>query len=228
MTRQRSALRAPAEGQASRLPALKLPIRVARATDARHRDPWWFSSRTSREDVAGRFDLRAPRGTCYLADDPAGALAEKLIDPDDIEPVVTHDALDRVAVWTGELQAGDVADTTSRASRMSKELGTVTPYVLPWAWADACDGEGRDGLVAWLRLDPGPGRGLALFADASPTAEDVWRTRCDLGTRAPAMSWLRQVAEVVDVVDVPALRDVEDASTVGAFLARPGREDPGS
>ncbi|MGN6634758.1 MAG: RES domain-containing protein, partial [Oryzihumus sp.] len=35
--------------------------------------PWWFS-----HDGGGRFDLPAPRGTCYLATDPAAAVRERL------------------------------------------------------------------------------------------------------------------------------------------------------
>ena len=35
--------------------------------------PWWFGS-----DGVGRFDLPAPRGTCYLADSAVVAVRERL------------------------------------------------------------------------------------------------------------------------------------------------------
>ncbi len=71
-------------------------------------------------------------------------------------------------MWHGRLPAtwNVVADTTHRSSRLSKELGVSVPYDVPWAWADAVHAEGRAGLRYWLRLDPGPGRGIAVFADA--------------------------------------------------------------
>ena len=52
--------------------------RLARATalfraHRADRGPWWFGN-----DGGGRFDLAAPRGTCYVGLDPCSAVRERL------------------------------------------------------------------------------------------------------------------------------------------------------
>ncbi len=133
---------------------------IYRAAGVEHDQPWWFASRDP--DLPGRFDLPAPDGTCYCADDPVGALLERHIDPDALDPIVDVADLATSAVWTCVPPTEfDAADLTSRAAPVTKELSTVTPYDVeggPGEWADASpptDGTG------WL---PGhgstrPGRG---------------------------------------------------------------------
>lgn len=160
-----SALRAPTAATVARVPDADVDGPVFRAQWNRH-GPWWFSSRTD-NPWAGRFDLKSPYGTCYFADDPVAAIIEKLTDPEQADPLIPYEELERLLVWHGPLPSpwNVVADTTHRASRLSKELGTIVPYELPWAWADALHAAGRAGMRYWLRLDPGIGRGIAVFAD---------------------------------------------------------------
>lgn len=166
MGRATPALRRPTPAAVARVPSVRIDGEVFRAQWA-HRAPWWFSTRTDNPH-AGRFDLRSPRGTCSFSDDPIAAVIEKLTDPEQTDPLIAAEDLARLLVWHGELPDpwDVVADTTDRASRIPKELGATVPYDLPWSWADALHDDGRAGLRYWLRLDPGAGRGIAVFADA--------------------------------------------------------------
>lgn len=168
--RATTALRHPTTATVARIPDVAVDTVVYRAQWT-ERAPWWFSTRTGNGN-AGRFDLTAPHGTCSFAVDPVGALLEKLTDPEQADPLVPREDLERLLVWHGTLPPpwDLVADTTDRASRVTKELGTITPYDLPWAWADALHSDGRAGLRHWLRLAPEAGRGLALFSDAGAPA----------------------------------------------------------
>jgi hypothetical protein len=161
--------------------------------------PWWFGSRTANPDP-GRFDLEAPHGTCYFADDPVGALIEKLAEPDDVSPVVTVETVHRLHVHSGRLRhPAAVADATDRRSRLPKELGTVTPYTLPWAWADALHADGRAGIVAWLRLDPAASRGIAVFGPAGVPAPDDSRW-CALARTSSGVDHLDGLREMFDII----------------------------
>jgi hypothetical protein len=134
--------------------------RVTRAGNG----PWWFSS-----DGSGRFDLPAPRGTCYLADDPAVALLESF-GPLWPELGVSRAVVDQRRLWDVALpEQADAADATVRAARsfgVTAELGTITPYDLPHRWAAAFAAAGFDGVRARARHDPGGGRVLAWFGAA--------------------------------------------------------------
>lgn len=199
MTRQQPALRPPTPATVARVPDLRTDHREAhRAVWAPH-GPWWFSTRSDDPDAAGRFDLERPGGTCYFADDPIGALVEKLTHPDDVEPLVTRDELERLVVWSGWLtRPPTIADTTARTSRLPRELGTLTPYDLCWAWADALAEAGRGGLLAWLRLDPAGTRSISVFGLAGvPAPDDEWPPLAD----HPATSWADALAEAIDVIE---------------------------
>jgi hypothetical protein len=176
MARAVPALRRPDPAAVVRVPSATLDGEVHRAQWAHH-DPWWFSTRTGNL-AAGRFDLALPHGTCYFADDPLGALIEKLADPEQEDPLVPAEDLERLHVWSVTLPPpwDVVADTTDRASRVSKELGCVVPYEVCWEWADALHHAGRSGLRYWLRLDPGAGRGVAVFGgDGTPPGRPALR-----------------------------------------------------
>lgn len=156
---------------------------IYRATGVERDEPWWFASRNP--DLPGRFDLPAPDGTCYWADDPVGSLLERHVDPDALDPIVDIADLATSTVWTcvphGEL---DAADLTARAAPVTKELSTVTPYDVeggPWEWADAIAANGWHGLVAWTRLDPAGSRTVALFSEAGAGTPDGWGDPIEMG-----------------------------------------------
>lgn len=187
-------------------------MRLARAV-RRGRGMWWFSNRTDDADDAGRFDLPRPYGTCYLADDAVAALIETFASPADLEPVVTLADVEDTVVYEGVLaRPAAVADTTDRAARVPKELGTITPYTLTWQWADALHADGRGGLRAWLRHDPAGSRTIAVFGPASAPGQlpdtDVWS---EPSAPEPASRWLLWLREAVTLVDVPTESDVPEA-----------------
>jgi hypothetical protein len=149
-----------------------------RAVAVRFDQPWWFSSRDGSADP-GRYDLRSPNGTCYWYDQPAGALLERLVDPDTLEPIIASSDLDLVRLWTiAPTRLGPVADITDRRSRVPKELSTTVPYNVepgPWQWADALTAARWEGLVGWTRMDPSDSRTVALFGPAGTDPPTSYR-----------------------------------------------------
>ncbi|HEX4955961.1 MAG TPA: RES domain-containing protein [Thermoanaerobaculia bacterium] len=123
--------------------------------------PWWFGN-----TGAGRFDLPAPEGTCYLAADPLAALLE-ILGPDRLGGAVA-DALFATRVLH-ELRlpaARSLADLISRRTAgwgLTHEIHTLVPYELPRAWAGALRAVGAEGVRYFLRHDPGAEVGYALF-----------------------------------------------------------------
>lgn len=213
MSRAQSSLRPPTATRVSRVPDVALAgMPLARAV-RRGRGMWWFGNRSDDPDAAGRFDLARPHGTCCLADDPLAALLERFAHPDEEEPIVTFADVDDTVVYAGVLaRPAAVADTTDRAARIPEELGTITPYTLPWQWADALHADGRSGLRAWLRHDPAGSRTVAVFgpaseADAPPSPED-WP---EPAAPEPATRWLPWLRRAVEVCDIPADADVPTA-----------------
>ncbi len=127
--------------------------------------------------------MKKPRGTCYWALSAAAAIIETTNDPDQVDPpVLTVAALERLVVWSATdvpHARSKLADTTRPSvPTLTAEIGTVVPYTLPWAWADAFDADGRRGLIYHSRL--GMDESVALFGDAGN----------DLGTPATPQSAL--------------------------------------
>lgn len=137
--------------------------------------PWWFGN-----DGAGRFDLHhdSDYGTCYLADDPYGALLETLLR--DSEPTGAMDALPPLApsevaghraVQVTVPAVGDYADLTGTgdpppdlhtAFGITDEIGMGASYERSQQWAQAWAANGF-GAVRY-RLRRGNGRlGTAVF-----------------------------------------------------------------
>lgn len=150
------------------LPAGRRLWRVAR------RSPWWFCS-------AGdcRFDLPAPRGTCYLGSDELTGLLE-VLGPALSNLVVPPSFVAGRAVFAVDLPVRvRLANTSSRKAvgfGVTNELAALTPYRVPNAWAATFDAAGFDGIAYRVRFDPGPhARGVALFGPAGaadwPVAE---------------------------------------------------------
>jgi len=127
----------------------------------RGRGPWWFGS-----SMTGRFDLPAPRGTCYLASDPVAALLE-VLGTDRKGGLVSHDFLKerglRELPVPRELVIADLTSRRAAGFGITAEIGTIVPYDLPQAWAAKLHESRCDGLVYWLRHDPSHAEGWALF-----------------------------------------------------------------
>lgn len=215
MARNQPAQGALTVAQAQRIATL--PVRgleVARVAWANHDSPWFFCNRTDDPATAGRFDLERPRGTCYLAREPIGALFERLCDPEDLDRVISYPLLERLSVWTGTLQIdGDIADATHPGSRITTELRTMTPYEVPWSIADVLAKIGRAGLQWVLRFHPSGKRGVALFGPASSPADLPDRTDWPpLATRRPATRWVDELDGPFEIVDVPSLFQLRRAT----------------
>ena len=131
--------------------------------------PWWFTS-----EGTGRFDLPAPRGTCYLALDPESAVRERVGPVLAGADAVPEGLLAEVVVSRLRLpHAGAVADVQSRrASRfgVTRELETMVPYAVPQAWARAFDIAGLGGVRYGPRFTPGECSAVALFGEGGARA----------------------------------------------------------
>lgn len=124
--------------------------------------PWWFGN-----DGAGRFDLRAPRGTCYVALDPLSALRERLgpvlggsrAVP---ESLLAESVVSRLRLPSAR-DAADVQDRGAAEFGVTRELESTVPYAVPQAWARAFDEAGFGGVRYGPRFTPGDSSALALF-----------------------------------------------------------------
>ncbi|MEP6629817.1 MAG: RES domain-containing protein [Lapillicoccus sp.] len=124
--------------------------------------PWWFGS-----DGGGRFDLPAPRGTCYLADAPLAALRERIGVVLGGSPAVPASLLAGAVVSALHLPAAcRLADLQApRASTfgVTRELESMVPYAVPQAWARALDTEGFGGVAYGPRFSTGAATSYAIF-----------------------------------------------------------------
>ena len=144
--------------------------------DGQRRSPWFFSS--AGRTASGRFDLPAPRGTCYFASTPVGAWLEvfrstRLVDAVDVRR--RHLA---TATRSGpDLRLADLASGRSAAAGVSLDLMASDDYSAPQAVAASVAERGDSGLRGLLRHDPsGSARNIALFGTAgSPSRQSGWR-----------------------------------------------------
>jgi hypothetical protein len=126
------------------------------------RGPWWFGN-----DGGGRFDVAAPRGTCYVALDPLSALRERLGPVLGPAQAVPESLLEECVVSRLRAVAHcDLADVQSRGAAafgVTRELESMVPYAVPQAWARAFDSAGFDGVRYGPRFTPGESSAVALF-----------------------------------------------------------------
>ncbi|WP_241387695.1 RES family NAD+ phosphorylase [Rhodococcus sp. CH91] len=171
MSRDDLALRAPGTRALIRFPRWRLTRRTSlkrghRATNG----PWWFSSSGD-----GRFDLRSPRGTCYLAFDDRTAIRETVGESLTSLGVITREfAADRVISTLRVPSSHTLADTCAESAAdfgLTRELATMTPYDIPHAWAAALDTD-FDGIRYQTRFTTTPNaNAAALFG---PAGEADW------------------------------------------------------
>lgn len=133
---------------------------------AHHRDlgPWWFGN-----DGSGRFDLPAPRGTCYVATDALSALRERLGPVLGGAHAVPESLLESAVVSRLRVPAPrEVADAQHRDAShfgVTREIESTVPYAVPQAWARAFDAAGFGGVRYGPRFTPGDASAVALFGD---------------------------------------------------------------
>lgn len=137
---------------------------------AHHADngPWWFASAPEAPSQGGRFDLSAPNGTCYVANDVEVAVRERLGTRAAGYRWLPADMLDDAEVSRMECAdrpfPGLLADTMNRGASgtVTREVATTVDYQLTQEWAEAW---ARDGF-AGVRYEPRFTVGEHLFAEA--------------------------------------------------------------
>lgn len=148
-------------GDLTGFPSVPPPARLVRVCRA-FRGTWWFSA-----DGSGRFDLKPPEGTCYLATDAYAAIREATrLGP--VSTIWVHDRELR-EVSPPDPAARLAATTRKAAGRygVTTELVTIVPYDLPRQWAAAFRAYGFDGIRHQLRHDQrARPSGVALFGPA--------------------------------------------------------------
>lgn len=167
------------------------------------RGPWWFSS------GGGRFDLAAPRGTCYLASTATAAVRERLGPVLAARTTLPSTTLDGVVV--SRLAVGLPGDdrdvrwanlrvTAAARFGVTRELESMTPYDVPVRWARAFAAAGLDGVRYGPRFSPGSASGHALFGDGG---EDL--RRAPDSEPVPAA----EIVGVPEVLELPRRRDLK-------------------
>lgn len=140
--------------------------------------PWWFSSLPPHDGhLPARFDLPAPRGTCYWADRWTVAAAETLLrdaDRGGLLPLSIVEARTAVATIAPDVELADVTSDEAAGFRVTASLSSSPP---PYDWCHEWAlrlSEFAAGVWYGTRHNF-PGRAAAFFGDVDggqPTAPD--------------------------------------------------------
>lgn len=176
------------------------------------RSPFWFAS-TSDDDPAagGRYGLRDPYGTCYLAESPQGAWLEVFR----TTMVALRDLRRRRlcrATPPQPVALGDLASPLARGFEITGDIHTCSDYTIPRQWAKALHAEGLGGVAGKVRHDPALEElAVALFDEAGVRSPyglkwDITTTKPadDLDLVASMAAWGTRVADIP--YDVPTVR----------------------
>lgn len=197
VSRDEVALRAPGTRPLAGSPGWRLTPR--RDLFRGHRTangPWWFAYSGS-----GRFDLTAPRGTCYLAFDERTAIRETVGDTLASFGVIAHVFAAERCISTLRVPSRHVlADTCAESAAdfgLTRELCTITPYDIPHAWAEAFDAH-FDGIRYQTRFTTtatanaaavfGPAGEASWPSDAHPESFAAGARRCGFTVESPPRS----------------------------------------
>jgi hypothetical protein len=131
-------------------------------------NPWWFSS-----DGSGRFDLRWPYGTCYLASDAEAAVRERwgqrLLALGYVPRRLAEDTeLSELGAPKGD-RVADLCAAAAAGFGVTREIGATGRYDITQAWAKAFGPSGA--RLPGVRYQPrfstdSRGWALGLFGDA--------------------------------------------------------------
>ena len=188
-------------------PTVPVPARLWRVVHVNHVDePLWFGA-----SGHNRFDLNphGANGTCYLADDPYGALLETLLrdveptgDPETLAPLAPAETANhRVVTVEHHGEAVDLSGTsdppadTHTVWGVTDALATSDNYELPQQWAQAFAAHDHTGIR--YRLRHGNGRlGTAAFGTyGARRASVVGVERLGLGS---IREWRDHTAAVIE------------------------------
>lgn len=127
-------------------------------------EPRWFGC-----SGAGRFDLAAPDGTCYVAESEVVTLLETW---GGLQVVPNYKAAERDSSCLRLDKGATVADLTSNLAiqyGVTSEIFSTTDYGLTQLWASALRQAGFGGIRYWARHDLAHTAAcLALFGPADP------------------------------------------------------------
>jgi hypothetical protein len=182
--------------------ARRLPRRLHRLSE--HPGPWWYSSLPH---GGGRFDLPAPEGTCYLADDLDAALGEKLLRrPKKLVPAQRLRELLHAVVTVESAPA--LADLTAKQVTgwgVNAEIHAALDYAKPRAGAARLRAAGAAGLRYAARSDPAlRSRAVALFGAAGRHARAPAGMRTEVSPLDLDRACTLLEARGVLVVPIPA------------------------
>lgn len=133
--------------------------------------PWWFSS------AGGRFDLKAPLGTCYLALDSATAIRECVGEILSSSGVISEEFAQQRCVSTlsvpVRLVLADCCAERAADFGLTREISTLTPYRIPQAWAMEFS-EIFSGILYQSRFTTGSkANSIGIFGESGA---GVWKT----------------------------------------------------
>ncbi|MBB2997638.1 hypothetical protein E9229_003910 [Paeniglutamicibacter cryotolerans] len=122
--------------------------------------------------MGGRFDIREPHGTCYVANTDETAVRE-IVGPDFIRSGIINDAFvsDRVVSQVTlhkSIKAAKLTDPLVFQFRVTNELSNMDNYTIPQAWAAAFHTSGFKGIWYQPRFSAGKSRALAMFGPTGP------------------------------------------------------------
>lgn len=148
-------------------------VRIHKTT----REPWWFSN-----TGLLRFDLPAPNGTCYLAEEAIGAFIEVFQDWITAPvPIPIEEILARSESHVSPPRLMTLADCTNPHALsfgITAEIHASPDRAMTQRWAAAFHSAGFDGVRYYVRHDPGQRRiAVALFGEAGLRNWPVARTQ---------------------------------------------------
>lgn len=163
--------------------------------------PWWFASAPG-----GRWDLPKPYGTVYLADGPETALRERIGRVLSSRSSLTEAEVDASQVsrlrMPENVRVADLCSRKAAAYGITREIHTLTPYLVTQAWAAVFHAGGAGGVRYDARFSTGRARAYAVFGAAGARR---WP-----GDPAPIPG--RDVAAAAGIEVVPVPRSVRTVS----------------
>ena len=133
---------------------------------SRDRGAWFFSS-----SGGGRFDLRPPSGTCYLAESVASSVRERVGEQFTPDRAIAPEDAAKLVVSKLEVTVKQVADLNApRVGEypITSELTAMDDYRVPHAWARALSEVGMAGVRYRGRFSYSSGDAWAIFGGRGP------------------------------------------------------------
>jgi len=172
-----------------------MPRHHARATSTMYRahhvsrGAWWFDSSRS-----GRFNLRAPLGTCYAATKMETAVREKVRDEVAESGVVSRALAESFVVSILDAPVDFTCASVSSAGAVRhglvRELVTMDDYAVPQEWAEVLHANMFDGIYYASAYTTGGPTALALFGDRGAPGSGFAAERHRTGADACAAAGL--------------------------------------